>query len=435
MLQNALKQTQGRLLYCSCRGNEYAPEVGEKNFGKLLYYMIIGLSGQATEPVSGLATLQNLHAFLLSSLDEQHQPQVFGHDHRPIVLVGDMPSFLYRHESIPAPPLTSPSQYSPMASSPMTDQASKNLSQSSVRTASPPMSTSASGQSSIDMLEQNRRNQCVKLLNQARQQVQIHNIPAALDSIENVLQISPSYLDALILKAQLLGTTGYFQDALPVANQIVLLEPGNALGWSMCATLLANMGQLHEASSAIERSIALNPNNPEALAIRDSILANLARNSLLEQDARSRSASISAAKQGGVKSFLLGAVIQISALFVGAIGAFILIIRPQLPIIIAFLLQSVALAILCVNAARGAYLYGIKRFLLTFATSLLALGILGGLYSFGYHWFMNKIIAYPPLIVPVLFLCFWLVAAAFLPLSLALVGLLSGIIKGVRRKR
>src|SRR5207237_965878 len=111
-------------------------------------------------------------------------------------------------------------------------------------------------------------------------------------------------------------------------------------------------------------------------------LSNLARNSLAEQDARSRTASISASKQGGVKSFLIGALIQISALFVGATGASILIIRPQLPIIIAFLLESVALAILCVNAARGAYLYGIKRFLLTFATSLLVLVILGGLYRF-----------------------------------------------------
>ena len=425
MLQNALKQTQGRLLYCSCRGNEYASEVGEKNIGKLLYNMIIGLSGPATDPVSGQATLQNLHAFLLSSLDEQHQPQVFGQEHRPIVLVGDMPSFVYRHENISASHLTSPAQYSPMS-----NQAAEYLSQSSISTARAQMSPSASGQSPNEILEQNRRNQCVKLLNQARQHAQMQNFPAAFNTIENVLQIAPDYIDALILKAQLLGTTGYFQDALPVANQVVQLDPGNALGWSMCATLLANMGRLHEASSAIERSIALNPNNPEAVAIRDAILSNLARNSLVEQDARSRSASISANKQGRVKSFLIGAVIQIFALFVGIIGASILIIRPQLPIIIAFILESFALAILCVNAVRGAYLYGIKRFLITFATSLLALGILGGLYRFGYNTLMNKVIAFPPLIVPVLFLGFWLVAAAVLPPLAALGGLIGRIATG-----
>jgi len=320
-----------------------------------------------------------------------------------------------------------------MASPPMSNQVAEYPSQSSISIASAQMSPSVSGQSSIEVLEQNRRNQCVKLLNQARQQVQMQNIPAALSTIENVLQIAPDYIDALILKAQLLGSTGYFQDALPVANQVIQLDPGNALGWSMCATLLANMGQIQEASTAIERSIALNPNNPETLAIRDAILSNLARNSFVEQDARSRSASISAGKQGGVKSFLIGAVIQIFALFVGIIGASILIIRPQLPIIIALLLESIALAILCVNAARGAYLYGIQRFLITFITSLLALVILGGLYRFGYNWFMNKVIAFPPLIVPVLFLGFWLVAAAVLPLIAALGGFIGRITVGRKR--
>jgi tetratricopeptide (TPR) repeat protein len=434
MLPNALKQTQGRLLYCSCRGNEYASEVGEKNIGKVLYKIIIGLSGSATDPISGQATLQNLHAFLLSSLDEQHQPQVFGQEHRPIVLIGDLPSFEYRQESISASPLSSPARYSPVASPPMSNQAAEYLSQSSIGIASAQISPLASGQSPREILEQNRRNQCEKLLNQARQQVQTQNIPAALNTIENILQIAPDNIDALIFKAQLLGITGFFQEALAVANQVIQLDSSNALVWSICATLLANLGQLHEASTAIERSIALNPNNPEALALRDAILSNLARNSLVEQDARFRSTSTSLGKQGGVKSFLIGAVIQISALFVGTIGASLLIIRPQLPNIIAFLLESGALAILCVNAARGAYLYGIKRFLLTLATSLLALGMLGGLYRFGYHWLIIRVIALPHLIVPVLFLGFWLITAAILPLFLAMGGLLGGIITGVRRK-
>jgi tetratricopeptide (TPR) repeat protein len=420
-LQNALKQMQGRLLYCSCRGNEYAPEVGEKNIGKLLYYMILGLNGPATVPTSGQATLQNLHAFLLGSLDEQHQPQVFGQEHRPIVLVGDMPSFEYRHETIPASPLASP---------PLNNQAAEYLAQSSKSIANARVPSSASGQRSTEILEQNRKNQCVKLFHQARQQVQMQNIPAALNTLESILQIAPDNIDALILKAQLLGTTGYFQEALAVANEVVQLHPDNALGWSICATLLANLGQFHEASSAIERSIALNPDNPEAIAIRDAILSNLARNSFLEQEAGSRSASTFAGKQGSIKSFLLSAVIQIFALLIGVIGASILIIRPQLPIIIAFILESIALAILCVNAARGTYLYGIQRFLLTFATSLIALGILGGLYRFGYHWLINRVITFPPLIVPVLFLGFWLVAAAVLPLLCSLGGFIGRIIVG-----
>ena len=430
-LQNALKQTQGRLLYCSCRGNEYAPEVGEKNIGKLLYSIIIGLTGQAADPSSGSVTLQNLHAFLLSYLGEQHQPQVFGQEHRPVVLVGDMPSFGYRQESISV----SPAQNYTTASQPMSNKLDERPSQSAISIASAQMSPSTSGLSSIEVLEQNRRNQCIKMLNQAQQQVQAQNIPAALDTIENILHIAPAFVDVLILKAQLLGTNGYLQDALAIANQVVQLDPGNALGWSICATLLANMGQLHEASSAIDRSITLNPNNPEALALRDSILTNLARNSFAEGNRRSRSASTYMSKQDGVKSFFIAAVIQISSLLLGLIGSSILIIRPQLPIIIAFLLESIALAVLCVSAARGAYLFGIKRFLLTFAISLLALAILGGLYKFGYHWLIDRVIALPPLIVPVLFLGFWLLAAAIVPLILALIALLSGIILGVRRTR
>lgn len=432
-LLNPLKQTQGRLLYCSCRGNESAPEVGEKSLGKLLYHMIVGLSSQS-DSVSGQLTLQNLHAFLLSSLNVQHQPQVFGQEQRPIVLVGDMPIFGYRQESISSPPISSTVQYSNVASPAMSNKGPEDFSQSAISTANAQMSSATSGQSLTETLEQNRHNQCAKMLNQAQQQVQMQNIPEALNTLEDILQIAPEFVDALILKAQLLGTIGYFQEALIAAKQVVQVDSSNALGWNIYATLLANLGQLHEASSAIDRSLALNPNNPEALALRDVILTNMPRISFAEQDLRLQSTSTPASKEGGVKSFFISATIQISALFVGMIGASILIIRPQLPIIVAFFLESIALAILCVNAAIGTYLYGIKRFLLILTISLLTLGIVGVLYRFGYHWLINRVIALPPLIVPVLFLGLWLVTAAILPLLLAFGGLFSGIIIGTRRK-
>src|SRR5260370_6825875 len=69
--------------------------------------MILGLCGPAADPISGQMTLQNLHTFLSSSLDEQHQPQVFGQEQRPIVLVADMlplaPSSLNGQENDPIP--------------------------------------------------------------------------------------------------------------------------------------------------------------------------------------------------------------------------------------------------------------------------------------------------------------------------------------------
>ena len=427
-LQSGLQQTQGRVLYCSCRGNEYAPEAGEKKLGTLLYRMILGLSGRAADPASGQITLQQLHTYLSSSLDQQHQPQLFGWDQRPIVLVGDMPSFAplspqeqgYVNVAVAA-------SNSGRAQPSMSSQLAGYSQQASAGTASAQMSPSTSGQISLSTLDQDRKQQCMQLLNQARQLLQMHNFSEALTVVESILQMEPDFVDALILKGQLLGATGRFQEALTVVNQLMQLDPDSALVWSMRAAILTNMGQLHEAKSAIDRSLALDPLNPESQAIRATILESAAQ---VENGQKASQLE----KRDDPKSFFISAGIQILALIVGAIGASILVIRPQLPIIVAFLLESSALAVLCVNAARGTYLYGAARLLLTFVISLLAAGILGGLYKFGYTWLTHKVIAFPPLIVPTLFLGFWLVAAAILPLLAALGGIIAGSAVGVRRK-
>ncbi len=428
-LQSNLPQAPGRLLYCSCRGNEYVPEAGKSNLGVLVYGMILGLCGPATDPASRRITLQTLHAFLSNSLDEQHQPQVFGQDQRPIVLVGETSSPDY-------PALTGVNttdiRTSAAAQVPLASQPVGEYKQPSVAPATAQMSPSTSGEVSLSTLEQNRKQQCMKLLNQARQLVQVQNLPEALDVVEDILHMAPDYVDALILKGQILGATAHFQEALSVVNQVVQIDPNNALGWSMLAALLTNVGQLEEASLAIERSLALDPGNPETLSIRQTILA---KTSQVDFRQKSPYAASQPEKRGGPKSFFISAVVQILALILGAIGASILIIRPELPIIIAFVLESSALAILCVNAARGSYLYGATRLLLTLVICLLAAGILGGLYRFGYNWFTHKMIAFPPLIVPVLFLVLWLASAAVLPLLAALCGFIGGMASGVRRKR
>ena len=431
-LQSNLQQTQGRLLYCSCRGNEYVPEAGERNLGVLVYGMLLGLCGPATDPASGQITLQTLHAFLSNSLDEQHQPQVFGQDQGPIVLVGEMSSpdypALTGQEKVNATDIRA----SAAAQAPTTSQPAGEYQQSPVATTYAQMSPSTSGEVSLSILEQNRKQQCMKLLNQARQLVQMQNLPEAFNVVEDILHIAPDYVDALILKGQLLGATSRFQEALPVVKQVVQIDPDNALGWSMLAALLTNVGQLEEASLAIKRSLALDPGNPETLSIRQMILA---RASQVDYRQKSPYAASQLKNRGGPKSFFISAVVQILALILGAIGASILIIRPELPIIIAFVLESSALAILCVNAYRGSYLYGATRLVLTFVICLLAAGILGGSYRFGYNWLTHRMIAFPPLIVPVLFLALWLASAAVLPLLAALCGFIGGMATGVRRKR
>ena len=131
----------------------------------------------------------------------------------------------------------------------------------------------------------------------------------------------------------------------------------------------------------------------------------------------------------------MNAGVQILAFIIGIVGASILVLQPHIPIIVAFLLESIGLATLCVTAARGAYLYGLGRLLFTIVLCLLAAGILGGLYKFGYKWLVLKVEAFPPLIVPVIFLGFWLIAAAVAPLLVGLGGFIGGLAFGVRRRR
>ncbi len=434
-LINGLQQTQGRLLYCSCRGNEQAPEVGEKQLGALMYRLIVGLSSMASSAAQEPVTLQKLHSLLSGKLHEQHLPQVYGLEPRPVVLVGEM---------------SSPSGVT-INGHPSQSQASSGMHDSMARQTDgyPPTATPASGslpyqtgvatapntsgQLSLALLEQNRQQQCMNMLNQARQQVQMQQIDAALNILEQALQIAPTFVDGLTLKAQLLGSIGRFQEAMQVIDQLLQIDQNNALAWSMRAAVLTNMNRFQEALLAIDRAIALNPTDTEAQTIRATIQVNLARMPNAAPDAQPRFPAQSAPRDSA-KSFLSGAGLQILALIAGSAGAFLPIAQPHLPIILSFLLESFALAVLCVTAARGAYHYGVGRFVLSLVLSLLTLGIIGGLYKFAYHWFLARIQAIPPLIVPVLFLAIWLIAAAVVPFLGALGGLIGGIVTGVRRK-
>ena len=129
-----------------------------------------------------------------------------------------------------------------------------------------------------------------------------------------------------------------------------------------------------------------------------------------------------AAKQNsGPTSFFRGAGIQLLGLIVGIIGAVLPILQPHVPIMVAFLLQSLGLAILCVNAAYGSYVHGFFRFVFTLLISILTAAILGGAAFIGglnkigqgriYVMLQNN----PALLVPLLIFGLWLAAAAALP--------------------
>lgn len=435
-LQQALQQRQGRIVYCTCRGNDMAPEVGEKGLGVALYRALVGLSGPVKDPVTGQGTLQKLSLYTLSKSNAQHQPQIFGQESRPIVLVGELPSFS------PTFPPSSPARTSASStgqftfqgvgeSGPLVEEPARYAGVATTDQLSP--STTTSGQLSLSVMELNRQQQSMKLIQQARQAISMQNISEALSLVEQVLQMNPAYIEALTLKGQILGSTGRFQEALATVERLLQIDPNNALAWSLEAALLMNTGRPQEASTAIERSLALNPQNPEARAIRESIQANLARSAGgTWQPAASTQQS--ASTRENAKSFLLSAALQIFALIIGSAGAAILVFQPHLPIIIGFLLESLALGLLCTLAARGAFLYGALRLCFTVLLCLLSAGALAAIYKVGYSRLIARVLNFPPLIVPVLFLALWFVAAAVLPLLAGLGGMIVGAFLGTRKK-
>jgi hypothetical protein len=401
-LQSGLQQMQGRLFYCSCRGNNSVAESSEKNLGSFMYRLIMGVGGPALDLAAGQITLQRLHSFLFEQLGEQHRPQVFGQEPRPVVLVGEMPAFKTGALNSDAAQPAGLAQLSPNAGGP--------------------------GQAGLQ--------QCQQLLSQARQMVLMQNLQQAYQLTETILQMQPTFLDALILKAQILGAIGQFQEALAAIQQVIELDANNALGWSMAAALLANTGQLAEAMTAADRSISLDPSNGETISIKEMIREKLAAR---DADTGKRSRLLPPRKKprDSGRGLAMATGIQVLALALGISGAFLPLLAPAIPQPVAFVLQSIALATLTVNAWHGAYVYGVKRLLIPAVFALLTVGLLAALTS----GLLNPRLAIRPtytflishistftLLAPMVLMILWLAAATVLPLLAGLAGLLAGLI-------
>jgi tetratricopeptide (TPR) repeat protein len=296
------------------------------------------------------------------------------------------------------------------------------------------MSSTTSGQLSLTLLQQQRLQQSMMLLNSARQLVQSQNLPEALNAVERALQAVPSNMDALILKGQILGAGGRYQEAMVVVDKALAMDANNALVWSMRAALLLNTGRVQEALPTIERSLALDPNNPETRTMKAAIEERLANQHYVRNYQNPQRGITTSGNRDTLKSFLIGGIIQLLGLMMGTVGAALLILKPQLPILLAFTLISLGLAILCVNAARGSYRYGATRVISTLLLCLVAAGLIGAIYKFGYNWLLTRVQANPPLLVSILFLALWLVLAAALPLLAAFGGFITGIAKGMRKQ-
>ena len=197
------------------------------------------------------------------------------------------------------------------------------------------------------------------------------------------------------------------------------------------------MGRHKEALAAIERSLELDASNPESYSIKTNIMSSIAITQSKDKTLPKNELIASEKRRGGPLSFLVGMGLQFVGLLLGIVGGLLPIIRPTLPVTLSFLLESVGLALLCVNAARGAYRHGFLRVLVTLFFSLIPAAILG--ISIVYHPAYRKIIfelqAHTSFLLPLLFLGLWLTVAATVPIILAIIGFISGMVHGVRRRR
>lgn len=434
---NAVQYRGNRLFFCSCRGHDRAPETGEKNLGLLAYRMILGLCGPAADAATGQITLQGLQAFLANTLGEQQRPQLFGQEQSPLVLVGNMPTPVPQIPKLQSPqPATSFSSgvsnrlrgQSPVPIGSLPTQSTQYA--TATAQVSPQISPITSGLLAPSSTNQQ---QSLVLLKQAQHFIQMQKPGEAFNTAEQVLQLDPTNIAALIIKGQLLGTAGRFQDALSVVQQVIQQDANNALAWSMRAALLANTGQHQEALQAIKRSLALDPNNPESYSIKTSITDHIAAIKSRENNLKVAANVHSNASDSTGLFISMG--MQFLGLILVLVGAGISILLASLPISVPIFLQSLGLALLCVNAARGAYRYGFAHVVLTIVSSGLIAGILGGLYKFGYTRIILMLRDHPQLLIPVLFVALFLGLAAVVPLVLALGGFIVGLILGVRRRK
>jgi Flp pilus assembly protein TadD len=422
-LANIPQQSGNRLFLASCRGNEGAPEAGERGLGLLMYQSILGLCGPATDPTLGTPTLRSLHAFLSNTLGVQQQPHLFGAEQLPLTLIGELPAVA---PSQVLQTIGASTPYPSQGGFPSSGQAWSNSAATyPSQSSSQPMQPASSA----------TQQQSEQWLNQARQLMQVQNLIEALSIVEGVLQIEPRNTSAMILKGQLLGTMGRIAEALAVIEQLIQLDPNNALAWSMQAFLLTNAGQHQAALAVIEHSLELDAHNPETYAIKNTITANMAAQ--MYPGIQSRNLGNASYKQSdNARSFLLGAGIQLLGFVIGVAGGAILVLQPTLPKPLAFSLLALGLAFLCVNAVRGAYLYGILRLLLTVPFCLLAAVPLLAVVAYrpANAKLFVELRVHPTLLIPLLFLGGWLALAAVLPFALAFLSFIVGLLTGVRRR-
>jgi regulator of sirC expression with transglutaminase-like and TPR domain len=316
----------------------------------------------------------------------------------------------------------------------------KTIPQASVatQTLSPQQEPFTSGHIFAPALEEHRQQQCQQMLAQAQQLLQSQNYAAALDTVEKALKMVPSNISALILKGQILGTGGRFQEASAVIEQILQIDANNAMAWRMRAVALSQMGQHQLALTAIERSLELDPNN-EAYAVKASIMTSLTGEQGKSPHANPYDLSHSKQEQqahGNSRALFLDAGLHLLGLICGIAGMGLLIFS-QLPSPIGLLIASFGLATLCISAAQGSFRHGLSRLALTLLVCLVIGAIFGITYALGFTRIMSSLRndKTPTHLLQYVFFAIWMIVAATIPLVLAIGGFVSSLVLRTLREK
>jgi tetratricopeptide (TPR) repeat protein len=95
----------------------------------------------------------------------------------------------------------------------------------------------------------------------ALEQMDTGNFAGAETNLRGALAIVPDRLSALSNLATALFYQGKYPEALPLAERVVRLEPGNAEMLVILATCLRGADRQSEALEAIDRAIRLAPDD------------------------------------------------------------------------------------------------------------------------------------------------------------------------------
>ena len=97
----------------------------------------------------------------------------------------------------------------------------------------------------------------------------------ALDIFDQILEIDPDNVKALINRSAVLITLGQNEGGIYDANRILAIDPNNVKALSNKGIALANIGYTYDAIANLEKAIMVDPDNKELKDKRNSLFQTI----------------------------------------------------------------------------------------------------------------------------------------------------------------